>query len=93
MTSTPKRLGGVVLSALLASSPAAIYLASRVDAPLWYLAVLSLTQALAIGLIAIGVGVVVLIAARDKENGGLTIALIAAGVVGVLSSLSVISTG
>lgn len=87
-----KRLGWVVLAAMLASYPAAVYVTARLDAPLWYLAVLSVTQALAIAVLAIGVGVVALIAARDKGDGGLKTGLIAAGVAGALCSLAVIST-
>lgn len=87
-----KHLGWVVLAAMLASYPAAVYLTARLDAPLWYLAILSMTQALAIAFIAIGVGVVALIAARDKADGGRRAGFIAAGVAGALCSLAVIST-
>lgn len=92
MPSLPARLGWVILAALLASSPAAVYTTSQVDAPLWYLALMSLAQALGISTFAIGVGVVILLAARERANGGLKAALIAAVALGALVSFSIIST-
>jgi len=91
MPSVLKRLGWVVLAAMLASLPAAIYIASKVSAPFWYLVLLSIFQSLGIGLFAIGAGVLVLVAARGKTNGGLKPALITAVALGAFSSFSVIS--
>jgi hypothetical protein len=59
------------------------------DTPLWYTALASLFGALGIGLVALLLGIVVLIASREKPGGGLRSALVTTVVVGLISSWAV----
>jgi hypothetical protein len=86
-----KDFGWVVLAAIVASLPAAIFTSPRVSAPVWYSVPAALAGALGMGLIAIAFGSVALIARRNHPNGSLKPALIVTSIVGVFTSFAVIS--
>lgn len=85
-----KNLGRVALVAYLAALPGGFILQFQMQAPFWYKALASLIAAIAFALIALVVGAVVLIAARDKENGGRKAAMISAVIASLFLSFSAI---
>ncbi len=86
-----KRAAWIVLAGTLMSFPASVYLSLKNAAPFWYVTLFSIVQALGLGLFAIFFGVIVLIAGRKKEDGGMKTALILMAVVTVVTSFAVIS--
>lgn len=84
-----KKIGLLMLAGTLMLWPASIYLSSSLNAPLWYIAISSLAQALGMGLFAIFFGVVVVVARRHSEKGGMKLALIVTAIVSIISSYSV----
>jgi len=85
-----KRLGWVALAALLSALPGGCILQIQSDTPLWDKALASLFSAAGIGLSALVLGGIALIAARGRENGGLRPALIVTVVSGLFLSFSAI---
>jgi hypothetical protein len=85
-----ERLGWVALAALLSGLPGGCILQLQSDTPLWYSALASLFGAAGIGLIALLLGSIALIAARGRINGGLKPALIVTIVSGLFLSFSAI---
>lgn len=81
-----KRIKRVMLVAVLASLPVALFFASRLDAPAWYIFLSAVTQALGMGLIAAFFGVVVLIARRGSEGGGVKGAVVTTLIVSLITS-------
>lgn len=86
-----KRFGAVAITGALVSLPAALFAGPRLNAPLWYTLLSLLISAVGMGVLALACGGVVLIAGRNRSDGGLKIALIVTSVVGVLSSYAVIT--
>jgi hypothetical protein len=86
-----KRIGWVAIAGAVAAMPGALFHQFRTESPVWYAALASLFSAVGIGLFGIVVGAIILIAARDRPDGGLKPAVIASGFVGVLCSYVVIS--
>lgn len=84
-----KSIGWVVLAGVLASLPGALYLNGQSGAPTWYIAIVSLSSALGIGIFAMAFGVIVLLAARSQSKGGLKIAVLSTAVLGLLSSAGI----
>lgn len=87
-----KNFGWVALAAITAAMPGALYLNGQSGAPVWYTALVSLSSALGVGIFAIVIGWIILVAARRWANGGLKIAVVSAAVIGLLSSWAVISS-
>ena len=85
-----KRLGWVALAALLSALPGGCILQFQRETPLWYKALASLFSAAGIGLAALVVGGIVLVAARGRENGGLKPALSVTVVCGLFLSFAAI---
>ncbi|SDH41432.1 hypothetical protein [Propionivibrio dicarboxylicus] len=81
-----KRLLLVLLTAVLASLPASLFLAAGISAPAWYILLVGVAQAVGMGLPALAVGVVVLIARRDAEKGGIRAAIVAVVLVSIFTS-------
>ena len=85
-----KRLGWVALAALLTALPGGCVLQFQAEAPLWYKALASLFSAAGIGLIALVIGGIALVAARSRENGGLKPALVVTVATGLFLSFAAI---
>ena len=85
-----KRIGSVLATAVVTALPGAIAIQTTVAAPLWYNAVSALLGALGVGIVAFTLGLLVLLAARERQNQGLKAAIVATAVVGLFSSWSVI---
>lgn len=85
-----RNLGRVALAAYLAGLPGAFILQHQLAAPFWYKALASLVAAVAFALIALVVGAVVLIAARNKADSGRKAATICAVVTSLYCSFSAI---
>ena len=86
-----KKIGWVILAGALMSFPASLYLSSNLPAPLWYVVLSSFAQALGMGLVAIFFGVITVVARRNKEKGGMKMALIVMACVSAFTSYAVIS--
>ncbi len=86
-----KQIGWIILVGALMSLPSSLYIASNLNAPFWYIVLSSFAQALGMGLFAIFFGVIVIVARRNSEKGGMKPALIVMAVVSVFTSYSVIS--
>lgn len=80
----------VTFVAIAAGLPGSIALRSQSIAPFWYKALASITDAIGISAVGITIGAIVLIAARGKKDGGVKGAIVAAVVVGLISSWSVL---
>jgi hypothetical protein len=85
-----KRLSWIALAALLSALPGGCILQMQANTPLWYKALASIFAAAGIGLAALVLGGIALIAARARENGGLKLALIVTIVAGLFLSFSAI---
>jgi len=83
-----KRIGWVVLAGVFASLPGVLF-SSHIEAPIWYVILGSLSQALGMGLLAIIAGTLVLVARRDHENHGLKPAVIVTIVFGAITLFAV----
>ena len=83
-----KRLGWVALAALLSALPGGCILQFQAEAPIWYKALASIFSAAGIGLAALVIGGIALIAARSRENGGLKPALAVTIAIGLFSSFA-----
>lgn len=83
-----KNLGRVALVAYLTALPGGFILQFQTEAPFWYKALASLVAAIAIAMLALLIGAITLIAARDKENGGLKVAVIATAIASLFFSFS-----
>lgn len=85
-----KRIAWVTLAAVLASLPAAIFFTAKTAAPAWYIMLMSVAQAAGMSLLAIGAGLVVLIARRRAEKGGVKAAVVTAIIVAAVTSQAVL---
>jgi hypothetical protein len=84
-----KRIVLVLAAAIASGLPGAIAIQSQTTAPIWYKALASFIGAIGVGLIGIALGALVLIAARNKPNGGVKAAIVVAVVAGLFASWSV----
>jgi len=84
-----KRIASVLAAGVASGLPGAIAIQSQVAAPIWYKALASIIGAIGVGLIGIALGVVVLIAARNKPDGGIKAAIVVVVVAGLFASWSV----
>jgi hypothetical protein len=86
-----KQIGWIVLAGSLMSLPASLYISSGLNAPLWYIVLSGIAQALGMGLFAIFFGAITIFARRNSEKGGMKPALIVMAVASAFTSYSVIS--
>ena len=84
-----KRIASVLAAGIASGLPGAIAIQSQITAPIWYKALASIIGAIGVGLIGIALGVLVLIAARDKPDEGVKAAIVVVVVSGFFASWSV----
>lgn len=81
-----KRIGWVALTGFAGGLPGAIFAKGGIDAPLWYTLLVSLAMGAGIGAWGAFMGWLILVAARDRPDGGLRPAIVTAALVGLLCS-------
>lgn len=84
-----KRIAVVLAAAIASGLPGAIAIQARTTAPIWYKALASIMGAIGVGLIGIALGALVLIAARNKPDGGVKAAVVVVVIAGLIASWSV----
>lgn len=87
-----KRIGLVFVTGTAFAWPAAMLVTSKIAAPWWYISLFSIAMAVGIAVIAICFGVVILIAKRGQNTGGLRPALITTAAISIICALSVASS-
>ncbi len=84
-----ERFALVLATALISSLPGAVATQEAISAPPWYLALHYLARAAGIGVVAVVFGLLALVAARGRPDGGMRIALVITAVIGFLASWTV----